>query len=141
MRVKEIVALVNMQLAGEQLIYSELKQFLDHAIDDINAQLSSKYPTFTELGGADVDYNMFPDKYIRSVVVFGAAWYYYVADEEGNPTALQYSADYSRGLFIMLRDMLYNVPVQYQEDSYQGTVKFEFESEQGIGMPYGIGEW
>lgn len=140
MLIKDIVKAINGALAGEMCTYSDLKQFMDHTIDDINAQLNSKYPAFSELGSYDTDYNMFPDRYIRTVVVPGTAWYYYVADEEGTPTAQQYQMDYNKGLFLMLRDMLYNVPEVYQADSLQGSVEFAFNGDQGIELPYDIGE-
>lgn len=139
MRIKDIVATINIELAGEQLTFNQLKPFLDHTIDDINSQLNANYPVFSGFG-YDIDYNFFPDKFIRMVVMPGAAWYYYVADEEGSPSAQQYSQDYARGMFTMQRDMLYNIPVEYQADSYQGTVQFEFEAQKGIEIPYGIGE-
>jgi hypothetical protein len=141
MTTKKIVALINEKLAGEQLTYNDLKQFMDNVIDDINSKLNTIYPAFSELEGYDVDYNMFPDRFIRSVVVPGAAWYYYVADEEGSPTAQQYNADYNKGLLTMQRDMLYNIPVEYQADSMQGTVETVFDPCPNITIPYGAGEW
>ena len=141
MLIKNIVALVNAALAGEQCTYAELKPFLDKAVDEINTQLNAKYPVFSELGGYDVDYNMLPDKYIRTVVVVGAAWYYYTADEEGAPAAQQYALEFQRGMFYMTRDMLYSIPVEYQADDHQGMVQFDFNAQQGISLPYGIGEW
>jgi hypothetical protein len=127
MFIKDIVALINTNLADEMLSYYDLRPFLDRTIDDINTKLNSTYPTFTEQGNIDA-YNAFPDKYLRSVVALGAAWYYYVADEEGSPTALQLGSDYNNHLLLMQRDMLYNVPLQYQADSLQGTMQSPFEN-------------
>ena len=142
MTLNNIVNLINKKLAGELLTYNEVIIFLDNTIDDINSQLNSCYPAFSELDSSVSDYNYFPDKYIRSVVVPGAVWYFYVMDEEGMQTAPQYSADYSRGMFTMLRDHLYNVPVEYQADSHQGNVEFTFEQEEGTpGINIDIGEW
>lgn len=140
MLIKNIIPLINAKLAGELLTYKDLQPFMDNVIDDINAQLNTIYPAFSELGSFDVDYNMFPDRFIRSVVVPGAAWYFFVADEEGSPTAQQLAQDYQRGLFLMLRDMLYNIPVQYQADSLQGTVNFDFTVQQGIEFDNTLGE-
>ena len=84
MRITNIVKLINDKLAGELLSKSELIQFMDNVIDDINEQLNSCFPAFSELKPEQTDYDFFPDKYIRSVVVQGAAWYYYVTDEDGN---------------------------------------------------------
>ena len=144
MLIKEIVTLINKKLAGELLTYSELKNYLDSTIDDINTQLNSKYPAFSELDISISEYTAFPDRFIRQVVVPGAAWYYYTADEEGTPTALQYAQDYQRGLFTMLRDMLYGIPLEYQVDTMQGSVQFAFEADgnaPGIEVNNFVGEW
>ena len=69
MLVNDIVKRVNQELAGEQLVYTRIKPFLDEVIDDINANLNSTFPTFSDLGesvegGLVTDYNYFPEKYI-----------------------------------------------------------------------------
>lgn len=144
MLIKDIVALVNQKLAGELLTYSELKPHLDSTIDDINTQLNSKYPAFSELDSIVTEYTAFPDKFIRQVVVPGAAWYFYTTDEEGSAAAPQYAQDYQRGLFTMLRDMLYGVPTEYQVDTMQGSAQFTDEADgntPGISVNSFVGEW
>lgn len=128
MQLKDITLYINKCLAGEMLTYGELKFYLDKTIDDINGQLNSKYPAFSD-SSITSEYTAFPDQWIRSVVIPGAAWYYYVSDEEGSPAAIQYQNDYQRGLFYMLRDMIYNVPVEYQADSVQGSASTTFGSD------------
>jgi hypothetical protein len=140
MFIKDILPYINDKLAGEQLTFNELKRFMNYTVDDINARLHSNYPVFSDFA-YDVDYNFFPDRYLRSVVAPGAAWYYYVADEEGNPSAQQHSQDYSRGLFEMQRDMMFAVPAQHRADSYQGTAQYAYDTQNTIEIPYGIGEW
>lgn len=118
MTVANIVKLINIQLAGELLLYKELEPFLDEVIDDINAQLDTRYPTFSEFTSTSgqeeyaqyPDYDFFPEKYIREVVAKGAAYKYYVMDEEGIPTAQMYQYNYQDQLFRMLRDYLEDVP-------------------------------
>lgn len=139
MLIKDVVNLVNQKLAGELLSYNEMRMYLDNVVDDINSQLSTTYPTFSELGSA-AEYTAFPDRYIRSVVVSGAAWYFYTVDEEGTPTAQQFSADYGRNMFIMQRDMLYNIPEEYQADSLQGTVVSPID-DTIIEVSNRMGEW
>lgn len=144
MQLKDITSNVNKCLAGELLTYSELKFYLDKTIDDINSQLNSKYPAFSELDTTATEYTAFPDRFIRQVVIPGAAWYYYVADEEGTPTAQQYASDYQRGLNLMLRDMLYGVPAEYQVDTMQGSATFAYEADgntPGIEVNTFVGEW
>jgi len=114
MKILDIVAGVNELLAGERHSFAQLKRFLDRTIDDINAQLNSTFPVFSELDTSAEVYDLFPDRYIRTVVWPGAAWYYFTADEEGISTAPQYQMDYDRGLFMMTRDYFNQVPVEYQ---------------------------
>ena len=95
MLVSQIVSLINKRLADELCTPTELMMHMDAVDDDINIKLNSKFPTVSEVimasGGIDdPDYNVFPDKYIRTVLVTGAAYKYYVTDEEGNATAQQY---------------------------------------------------
>lgn len=134
MRITNIVKLINDKLAGELLSKSELIQFMDNVIDDINEQLNSCFPAFSELKPEQTDYDFFPDKYIRSVVVQGAAWYYYVTDEEGSPAAAQYQALYQKSLFMMLRDYSEFVPIEYQQLERNGGIQFEFEDAIGISI-------
>lgn len=125
MLLKDIQKLMNNTLAGETLTLNEMLQHLDFAIDEINDTLNSTYPTFSELIAKEPEakeYAFFPDRYIRRVVIPGAAWNFYVVDEEGLQTSVQYQIDFEKGKFIMQRDMLYKVPTQYQAPDTQGFV-------------------
>lgn len=108
MKLTDIRTLTNSRLAGEQLTYSALLPYLDAAVDDINAKLHSNFKTFTEVNptglGMVQDYTEFPDKYIRTVVCVGAAWRWYVDDEEGIDTAISLKQQYDNNLFVMVRD-------------------------------------
>lgn len=115
MKVTDILTRVNAYLAGEQLSYSQLKPFLDDTIDDINQQLNSIYPVFSELPASLEAYTYFPDIYIRKVVCVGAAWYFYKADEEGIDSAPAYKEQYQQALYMMSRDMMNVVPEQYKQ--------------------------
>lgn len=131
MLVNDIVKRVNQELAGEQLVYTRIKPFLDEVIDDINANLNSTFPTFSDLGesvegGLVTDYNYFPEKYIRSVVIKGAAYKFYVMDEEGEQIAQMYNYDYQRALFHMVRDYIDQVPEEYQSDS-TGSIRLKLD--------------
>lgn len=128
MNINDIVKNVNQMLAGELCTFGELLPHLDYTIDCINEKLGACYPTFSELPSGTLDYTVFPDKYIRSVVVVGAAWRFYVADEEGLATAQQYELDFNDALFKMQRDMLYKVPPKYQSDVYEGSVAGDVDS-------------
>lgn len=115
MKLQDIVRTVNEMLAGERHTYLQLRRLLDKTIDDINAQLNSTYPAFSDLPDGTADYDLLPDRYIRSVVCTGTAWYYFTQDEEGIETAPQYGMMYERGLFLMTRDFFNEVPPEYQQ--------------------------
>lgn len=126
MKINTIVKRVNMLLAGEQLVYSRIEEFLDSVVDDINTKLNSTFPAFSDLRlessfDADLDYNYIPEKYIRSVVIPGAAYKFYIMDEEGMATAEQFGYDYEKNLFMMMRDYMDQVPEEYQAVS-KGSV-------------------
>ena len=121
MTLDNIVARINEELAGELLTYNKLKTFLDQTVDDINNNLDAAFPSFTDFTYENYpdrypDYNFFPEKYIRSVLIKGAAYKFYVMDEEGIPTAQQYQYNYNDNLFIMTRDYLEDVPEEFQAD-------------------------
>ena len=123
--------LFNEALAGETLSYKEMLPHLDAAIDDINAKLNAVYPVFSDVPyeNSESEYSFFPDKYIRMVVIPGAAWHFYVMDEEGLQTAPQYQADFENGKFLMQRDMLYKIPEEFQDDDHAGYVVGDPESD------------
>jgi len=121
MHIANIVTLVNRKLANELLSQTELLIHMDSVIDDINAQLNSMFPTFSEVIAEEQvtnpDYQAIPDKYLRSVVVVGAAVKYYEADEEGNQSAISFVQDYKQQLFYMLRDFSFSIPEEYRAEN------------------------
>lgn len=131
MTINNIIKNVNASLAGEMLSYSQLVLFLDKAIDDINTRLNTAFPVFSELPEDATEYTAIPDKYIRSVVIPGAAYYFYTMDEEGAPVASEYFRQYENNLFYMTRDYLMLIPDEYLADPAQGTFVFEAEKETG----------
>lgn len=138
MKIVTIVKNINLHLAGEMLRYHELEPFLDRTIDDLNSELSSCYPSFSdfvvdEAVKADGNYNFFPDHFIRSVVIVGAAYYYYISDEEGEAAANTFGGMYREGLYKMLRDHLVNVPDEFISNDH-GYAEFEWNLTGGVGI-------
>lgn len=140
-----MVELFNEKLAGEMFKYDEIVSYFDLVIDEINADLCSTFPTLSEFiptlfpdykeeeyttynedGTTTIDtvkqakvynnYDVFPDKYIRSVVIPGAAYKWFSVDEEGASTAPLFQAEYEKARFEMLRDYLDLVPYEYQNN-------------------------
>jgi hypothetical protein len=137
MLIENIVVAINTKLAGERCSYAKLRPYMDSVIDDINSQMNTIFPAFTELPAAATEYNAFPDKYIRSVVTFGAAYYFYQTDEEGIDSANAYLAKYKENMFYMFRDYLAQVPEMYQAPDTNGAVMFNPTGAVGEGI-YGI---
>ena len=118
MNLTKLMQLVNAKLAGELFTYPEMEAHLDAAIDDINGKLNSTFPVFSDFTAEAYpqypNYNFFPDKYLRSVVVSGAATKFYAVDEEGALTAPAYIYEFRDNLFYMVRDYIMYVPLEYQ---------------------------
>ena len=118
MHINQIVRFVNDKLAGENLMFDQLLIHLDSVIDDINTALNSCYPAFSEytpeMYPKYPNYNLFPDSYIRSVVVVGAAYKFYSTDVEGAQVAPEYGYQYRDNLFRMVRDYSMRVPPMFQ---------------------------
>lgn len=140
MKLDKIVRGVNTYLAGEMLRYEDMEIFLDRTIDDINQSLNAKFPAFSEFitsreVDADADYNFFPDRFIRSVVMIGAAFYYYQMDEEGERVAGSYEREYRNALYLMTRDHLMMVPDEFVDDQ-AGYVEFRWSLGHELGISY-----
>lgn len=140
-----MVQLFNEKLAGEMLNYDEIVPYLDAVINEINADLSSKFPIISSFnatqfpgykaelytsydakGNLIIDtakqntvynnYDCFPDKYIMSVLIPGAAFKWFSVDEEGASTAPLFQQEYEKGRFEMVRDYMDLVPYEYVND-------------------------
>ena len=125
MTIVQMTQLINEKLAGETLHPTQLLSYMDDVIDEINTELNSCFPSITEFitdqetgdKNYSENYNLFPESYIRSVLILGAAFKFYVTDEEGSNTAQLYQAQYKSNLFKMVRDYIWEVPEEYQNDS------------------------
>ena len=144
MKYNVLVGLISKHLADEIVSEGEMLSYMDRVIDDINTRLNTVFPTFTEhkednkeLTADLLDYTAIPDKYLRSVVVPGAAYKYYTTDEEGSYAAPKYEEEYRTALFYMERDFSFRVPAQYRADE-QGYVEIE-GSDSGLVIPFGGG--
>jgi len=151
MKVNDITAQVNKLLADELYPLSYLQQYMDYTIDDINERLSTCFPTISECieeaaellpPDTNPDYDYFPEKYIRSVVVKGTAYKFYIADEEGMDTAQRFGADYLEALFKMQRDFSYIVANDEEYAEYfvdtMAAVDTDFESLNRKAIDYTV---
>ena len=138
MLISKIVNGINAKLAGELLSLSELTVHIDTVIDEINAKLNAKFPVFADLAGDATEYTAIPDKFIRTVIIPGAAYYFYTTDEEGAMVAPEYKEAYYRNLFYMERDYVQLIPEEYLETFEQGSIDFTAEADgniRGVTIP------
>lgn len=140
MKYNDIIGLISKHLADEIVSESEMLSYMDRVIDDINARLNALFPTFTEYKEANpdvdntaLDYTAIPDKYIRTVVIPGAAFKYYTTDEEGGYSSPKYEEDYKQGLFYMERDYSFSIPEEYRADE-QGYIGLNL-MDSGLELP------
>lgn len=154
MEIKKIVDYVNRSyIASDYLRQPDVYYYMDLVIDDINDRLQANYPTFTDYVDFCRDWNashpddikdntvydVFPDKYIRSVVAVGTAVKFYTRDEEGEQIALDYQNRYQEALFKMTRDYHNQVPEEFQENT-GGFIDFAYNREAGPAdlIPRGV---
>jgi hypothetical protein len=139
----KVINLISKHLGDDLVTAAEVLGYVDRVVDDINTQLDACFPTFTdfqEVYGADnTDYSAIPDKYIRTVIVPGAAFKYYVTDEEGNQAATKYEEDYRQGLFYMLRDYSSQIPEEYRNVDGGGVDVSDLT--YSLDVPYRGGMW
>jgi len=130
-----IVQRVNELLDGETLSFSAMRPHLDGAIDDINQQMNTLYPVFSELLVGTTEYVYFPDRYLRTVVAYGAACKFYMTDEEGGQPPIGYLQTYQQNMFLMMRDYLNSVPVAYRAPDSLGIVNLSLDGVDSTTNP------
>lgn len=121
MLIETLITAVNAKLAGELLTATELTLHVDATLDEVNSRLNTKFPSLSEcLDEGLTEYIAIPDKYLRSVIVPGAAFHFFTVDEEGANAAPKYEEEYIKNLFYMERDFMPLVPEEYVDDDMQG---------------------
>ena len=129
MLTKNIILDINTKLVGELLSTAQLLTFINASIDEVNTRLNTKFPM---LKVSDYEYTAIPDKYIRTVIIPGAAFKFYITDEEGSAVSPKYEEDFLKGLFYMERDYLPILPEEYIEDETQGHVRIKGFDDGGL---------
>ena len=121
MRIDTITKRVNLMLANETLRYKDIEHILDRVMDEVNEELNSTYPVFSEFmfeekDNYEANYHYIPDKYIRNVIIPGVAYYFYQEDEEGEAAAGSFNQSYRSAMWKFKRDFIMKVPAEYQSD-------------------------
>lgn len=128
-----MVDLTNRSLAGEMFRYDDLEDIYDDVIDDVNSKLNTCFPVLSDWEDFVEDYNAkiegtgltpldpqnytaIPDTWLRKLMRYGAAYKFYIMDEEGERVASEYYVGYQETLFTMLRDYAEHVPDIFRRD-------------------------
>lgn len=136
MRISKLLEITNRLLAGDTLPLSKMILFFDQVIDDINSALDSTFPSFSDLDPSETTYDLFPDKYLRSVVAKGAAFKYLTMDEEGALVGQAFAYDYQDALFKMTRDYITSVPEEYRAETDGGV-----DLKESLSLNIDMGRW
>lgn len=134
-------------IVSEHLHPIDMMGYMDAVIDDINEDMQTTFPTFSEWADfcaehpeLELDpsvYTAFPSMYLRRVVAPGTALKFYAYDEEGEQVASKFYLDYEKGRFGMLRDYLHKVPEHFQNKE-GGFVGFFYDiSPRGVDIYHG----
>jgi hypothetical protein len=136
----EIKKELNILLNGELVPWKRLIGHINYAIDAINTDMNTCFPTISVDSSADdlgTEYTAIPDKYIRTVILPGAAHHYYMVDDEGTTPEIDFAREFAAGKFYMLRDYSCSVPAQYrvqdnEDGSFAGSVESTYEDSNGL---------
>lgn len=138
MTLLEMKKSLNSLLAGELLSMDMLKQHINFAIDEVNCTLNSCFPVLSDVSDLTTEYTAIPDRYIRQVILPGAAHHYYMVDDEGTTPEQDFARQFEAGRFYMLRDYSCMIPEEYQNDDNVGSVQSDYEDykgKRGITLP------
>lgn len=138
MMISDLVTRINTNLAGDTLLYQNLRIYLDAVIDDINEDLHTKFPAFSDLASNVTEYTAFPDHYQRTVLVYGAVVKYYAVDDEGYQSQNDYFVQqYNKHRYTMIRDYLESVPTEYKAPETEGYLTGDPLTDQGVWLEAG----
>lgn len=138
MNFSDLVNRVNIKLAGDTLVYSNLRPHFDDVIDEINESLHALFPTFSELPADVTAYTAFPDKYQRTVLVYGTVVKYYAMDDEGYQNMNDYYVQqYNKHMFTMIRDYISSVPAEYLAPDTEGYLTGDPLNDAGVWLEGG----
>lgn len=146
MQINKLIDTINRAyITSEYVRAPDVYYYMDRVIDDINKNLQTKFPLFSEwvdfverwnklfpeYPKDRTTYDVIPNKYLRSVVALGTALYFFSNDEEGELIAQDYQQKYNMEMFYMVRDYHSQVPDMFRDDD-GGYIDFAYEREWGV---------
>ena len=109
---------LNETLAGEYLVWSQARPHLQWALDKLNDKLDTCFPDLTSTAAGtytddEVEDYPIPAKYIRAVLIPGAAHHFYLVDDEGTMSDMSFLQEMEEGMFKALRDFSPTIADEY----------------------------
>lgn len=124
MQIYKIVEHVNRQMDDEMYVWFDIEYIAQKVLDEINDRLSSNFPEIEGFGEDEgADYNFFPNRWIRGVLIPGIIYELLVVQDEFENLSFQRLREKQEGLEKMFRD--YTVPEEYQLDGDIGVMFVE----------------
>lgn len=138
--VNQIVERVNQLSIRRNLTWSAIKVDADNAIHRINSFLGATYPMMSEVFATsetytirqdEVDVEIFPDKYIHTIVIPFIAMEVLARDEEFTTIYNKYAQELDNGLFDMFQNEFNRVPQVFRQNPDAGV--FFASGAKGVG--------
>lgn len=140
---RDLVRRVNQLSIRRNLSWDDIKYDADAAIERINSFLGALYPKMTDIMIYDdstysmrvkgVDREIFPEKYIHSIVIPSIAMEVLARDEEFTTIYNKYAMQVEDGLFDMFSNEFNRVPFQFRQNPDVG-VFFASDHDKGKAM-------
>ena len=141
---QEMVDILNHYTIDYNVTWDEVKYDADRAIMRINSHLGAKYPKMSEIMVSpehhysirvkDKDVQIFPERYILTVVIPFIASEILARDEEFTTIYNKYVLDFENGLFDMFQNEFNKVPAVFRQDIDSGVFFAEGTPQRKVSM-------
>lgn len=141
---QEMVDILNHYTIDYNVTWDEVKYDADRAIMRINSHLGAKYPKMSAIMVSpehhysirvkDKDVQIFPERYILTVVIPFIASEILARDEEFTTIYNKYVLDFENGLFDMFQNEFNKVPAVFRQDVDSGVFFAEGTPQRKVSM-------
>lgn len=141
---QEMIDILNHYTIDYNVTWDEVKYDADRAIMRINSHLGAKYPKMSTIMASpehhysirvkDKDVQIFPERYILTVVIPFIASEVLARDEEFTTIYNKYVLDFENGLFDMFQNEFNKVPAVFRQDLDAGVFFAEGTPQRKVSM-------
>lgn len=141
---QEMIDILNHYTIDYNVTWDEVKYDADRAIMRINSHLGAKYPKMSTIMASpehhysirvkDKDVQIFPERYILTVVIPFIASEVLARDEEFTTIYNKYVLDFENGLFDMFQNEFNKVPAVFRQDIDAGVFFAEGTPQRKVSM-------